>query len=565
MILNRVLAGYGVITSALAASKDSRYLSVQFEIEQSRLQNFIRAAGLADRAGEDGVGRIFLANSTVLLNILSEIELALAQFSHSEERTEALPQEYVNPTISDNLGEGYGSLSNWLSVIRRRAPESLGMIRSLTWSVFRRSESEKVLQRLGRFNDFLHELLDAQQLSIVRDQQQQKYMELVQMRDSLIDIRDLTEIARSSRSVHSRSEEWQQMIDAELVNLAAFKTIYTALLTDNISHASEVRIEPSQIQFQTTVTGNQAYPRAIYTPDSNDRNEVWINWQDKGVPNANSTFTSISPIEELTILLMAPKPDEFCIPTCLGYSILQRGDENLRPALILKNPPGVSSQAQPIPLLQALQEKPKPCLTHRLALAHKIAQCLLYLHCVNWLHKALRSSNILFFPSPDAEFDVRSPYITGFDNSRRSRVNEATTEVPRVGSMEVYRHPDTQLDGPTLSYRKTFDIYSLGLILVEIAHWKPIVSIMGIEEAVDRSPRATSSIQERWLGSEPGLFVSLQAEVGEKYAGAVEICLKGRNAFSIDRTNDETSATTGMLIQRDFNAKVVRTLAGIIT
>ena len=554
-----------MITSALAASEESRYLSVQFEIEQSRLQNFIRAAGLADRAGEDGVDRTFLTNSTVLLNILSEIKLALAQLSHSEERQEALPREYVNPTISGDLGEGYGSLFNRLSVILRRAPESLGMIRSLTWSVFRKSESEKVLQRLGRYNDFLHELLDAQQRSIVQDQLQQKYMELVQMRNSLDDIRDLTEIAHSSRSVHIRSEKWQQKIDAELENLATFKTLYTSLLTDNISHKGEIKIDPSRIQFPTTVTGHQEHPQAIYTPAIKDKMEVWINWQDKGIPNADPTLTSISSIEELTILLMAPKPDEFCIPTCLGYSILQGGDEKLRPALIFKNPAGIDPRAQPISLLQALHNHPKPCLTHRLALAHKIAQCLLYLHSVNWLHKALRSSNILFFPSPDAELDVRSPYITGFDNSRRSRFNEATTEVPRVGSMEVYRHPDTQLDGPMLSYRKTFDIYSLGLILVEIAHWKPIVSIMGIEKTVDRSPRATSSIQERWLNSEPGLFISLLAEVGEKYAGAVESCLKGRNAFSIDRKDAETSADTGMTIQREFNAKVVGMLAEIVT
>ena len=555
--------GYEVITSSLEASEDSRCLSLQFEIEQSRLQNFIRAAGLADRAGEDGVDRTFLTNSTILLNILSEIKLALSQFAHSEGSREALPREYMNPTISSDLGEGYGSLFNRLSMGLRRAPESLGLIRSFTWSVFRKSESEKILQRLGRFNDFLLELLDAQQLSIVQDQQQQKYMELVQMRNSLDDIRKLTEIAHASRSIHSRSDEWQQMIDAELENLAAFKALYTSLLTNNTSHGGETRVHSSRIQVQTTVTGKQDHPRAIYTSDSNDKNEVWLNWQDKDISNNDPTLTSISPMEELTILLMAPKPDEFCIPTCLGYSILQ-GEEQSRPALIFENPAGIDPQVQPVSLFQAIQKYPRPSLTHRIATAHKIAQCLLYLHAVNWLHKALRSSNILFFPSPDADLNVRSLYVTGFDNSRRSRFNEATSEVPRVGRMEVYRHPDTQLDGPMLSYRKTFDIYSLGIILVEIALWKPIVSIMGIEETVDRSPRATSNVQERWLTSEPGLFIWLRAEVGEKYAGAVETCLKGRDAFGIDRKDAETSADTGMTIQRKFNAKVVRLLAEIV-
>ena len=122
-------AGYEVIKSVLEASEESRCLSVQFEIEQSRLRNFIRAAGLSDRAGEDAVDQTFLTHSTVLLNILSEIKLALAHFAHSEdseESREAFPREYVNPTISSDVGEGYGSLFNRLSVSLRSAPESLG-------------------------------------------------------------------------------------------------------------------------------------------------------------------------------------------------------------------------------------------------------------------------------------------------------------------------------------------------------------------------------------------------------------------------------------------------------
>lgn len=556
--------GYEVITSALEASADSRCLSVQFEIEQSRLRNFIRAAGLSDGVGADGVDRMFYTNSTVLLNILSEIKLALAHFARSEGSREALPRGYANPIITTDLGEGYSSLLNRLSVNLRSAPESFGLIRSFTWSVFRKSESEKVLQRLGRFNDFLHELLDARQLSIVQEQQHQKYMELVQMRNSLDDIRKLTEIAQASKNIHSRSNEWQQIIDAELGNLAAFKTLSTSLLTSQTYLAGEIRIEPSRIKVQTTVTGQQDHPRATYTSSSNDENEVWINWQDKEIPNDDPTSTSISPIEELTILLMAPKPDDFCIPTCLGYSILKQGKGQARPALIFENPKGIDPQVQPVSLLQAVQTYPRPSLTDRIAVAHKIAQCLLYLHTVNWLHKALRSSNVLFFPSPYTDLDVRFPYMTGFDNSRRSRFDETTSEVPREGRMEVYRHPDAQDDGPTLSYRKTFDIYSLGLILVEIAFWKPIVSIIGIEETVDRSPRATSNVQERWLTSDPGLLISLRAEVGEKYAGAVELCLKGRDAFGIDRKDAETSADTGLRIQREFNAKIVRVLAEIV-
>ncbi|KAF1992021.1 hypothetical protein K402DRAFT_322057, partial [Aulographum hederae CBS 113979] len=188
---------------------------------------------------------------------------------------------------------------------------------------------------------------------------------------------------------------------------------------------------------------------------------------------------------------------------------------------------------------------------------------LLYLHTVNWLHRALRSLSILFFPSSDTDLDIPSPFVTGFDNSRRSLFNEKMNEVPRVSHMEVYRHPDTQNGGPSLPYRKTFDIYSLGIVLAKINFWKPMVFIMKLQD-IDRSPKETKAIQERWLVSEPRLVESLRAEAGEKYAGAVETCLKGRDAFGINRRDADTSANTALLIQRTFNAMVVRTLAEIV-
>lgn len=130
--------------------------------------------------------------------------------------------------------------------------------------------------------------------------------------------------------------------------------------------------------------------------------------------------------------------------------------------------------------------------------------------------------------------------------------------------MEIYRHPDTQSSGPNLPYRKTFDIYSLGLILVEIALWQPIVSVMGIESTVDRSPCAVVDIQHRWLVSEPELLKRVRGEAGDRYSAVVETCLKGRDAFGIDRKDMETSAMTGLTIQRQFKCKVVRVLEEIV-
>lgn len=330
-----------------------------------------------------------------------------------------------------------------------------------------------------------------------------------------------------------------------------------------------MKINPTDIIFETHLRANQnpQCARAALVIAGTEPKKVLVNW--KGMPDMDldPNQPSLSPVEELTALLMAPKPSEFCIPPCLGYCEIVSEDSPRKLGLIFDNPPQVDQQRHPISLLEAIAEITRPSLTQRVALAHNIAHCLLYLHSVNWLHKGLRSENILLFSSPDeGAVIVTSPYLTGFEYSRRARFNEATTEVPRVGSMEVYRHPDIQVNGlgPKCYYRKTFDIYSLGIVLIEIAHWKPIASIMGIEDTIDVFPKATSEVRERILSSELGLLASLRGEVGDRYASAVETCIAARDAFGVSRLDLETDTSTSMKIQDEYNAKVVRMLRGIL-
>jgi len=120
------------------------------------------------------------------------------------------------------------------------------------------------------------------------------------------------------------------------------------------------------------------------------------------------------------------------------------------------------------------------------------------------------------------------------------------------------------MNGPILYYRKTFDAYSLGIFLMKIAHWTLIASVMGIEETIDVSPKATSDVQQRLLYSEPVLLRTLQAEVGDRYITAVKTFLAARDLFGISRVDLEISASTSMIIQQGFNAEVVRALRSLV-
>lgn len=116
-------------------------------------------------------------------------------------------------------------------------------------------------------------------------------------------------------------------------------------------------------------------------------------------------------------------------------------------------------------------------LENRLKLAKGLAGTLLELHSVNWVHKSLHPHNILFFGNQVEDgtlrFDWSSPYLVGFDSSRRT--GDATGPLRRhMDSQEsqwtsrLYTHPLRLNPNRFERFKKTYDIYSLGIILLEI-------------------------------------------------------------------------------------------------
>ncbi|KAF7512121.1 hypothetical protein GJ744_002283 [Endocarpon pusillum] len=122
-------------------------------------------------------------------------------------------------------------------------------------------------------------------------------------------------------------------------------------------------------------------------------------------------------------LVLLPQPanklPEFNAPQCLGYFFDNSADDDDddgdddeadsggggRYGFVYDKPPKTPPEAAPVSLLELIQRSqresaPPPSLTKRIALAHTLARSLMYFHSVNWLHKGLRSDNIIFFAPP---------------------------------------------------------------------------------------------------------------------------------------------------------------------
>ena len=204
---------------------------------------------------------------------------------------------------------------------------------------------------------------------------------------------------------------------------------------------------------------------------------------------------------------------------CLGYT---DDADNNRYGLVYRAPaPSFSS----LHALIASPDLKTPDLDQRVRLAAKLAVATWSLHSLDWLHKSICSSNVLFFPSAFATAahgatahgalvpDISRPRLSGFDASRPD-LDTALSVVPRNPSIAgLHRHPGS-LRG--LPHTKAFDIYSLGLVLLEIGLWKVLQTYHKQHYSAERwRDKVVLAVLVPGLGS----------KVGRRYREVVEMCL----------------------------------------
>jgi hypothetical protein len=251
--------------------------------------------------------------------------------------------------------------------------------------------------------------------------------------------------------------------------------------------------------------------------------DVVIEWVDYDKDALDERLAHLRRMDDLARMMHSASschPDLQSVD-CLGYT---DDADRSRYGLVYKAP--APSHSTLHTLISSADLK-TPDLDDRVRLAASLAVALWSLHSLDWLHKSLRSDNILFFPSafsasavsPTATAalvpDISRPFLVGFDASRPD-LDPALSLAPRRAPSPVanlHRHPSS-LRG--LPYCKAFDVYSLGLLLLEIGLWKCLQSY----HRPHYSP-------ERWRDKVvlPVLVPGLGSKVGKRYKEVVEMCL----------------------------------------
>ncbi|KAI0811869.1 prion-inhibition and propagation-domain-containing protein [Xylaria sp. FL0064] len=183
-------------------------------------------------------------------------------------------------------------------------------------------------------------------------------------------------------------------------------------------------------------------------------------------------------------------------------------------------------------------------LKRRLELMRAIADTVLQLHTAGWLHKSLRSENIIFIAprgSDNGKFLNSEPYIIGYEYARSDTKDSANifTELPDTDlETDLYRHPQARgLNRET--FQKRLDMYAMACIFVELVMWKPLVQVFssyntaGLEATISNAQASNEvielpSLQE--LFQKDDAFKAIVYQSGETIFEVIRTCFSAEKA-----------------------------------
>lgn len=300
-------------------------------------------------------------------------------------------------------------------------------------------------------------------------------------------------------------------------------------------------------------------PRALVI-SQRDQQVVFVEWQSYIDSTGRPNKLAEEQIQKLGDFLSVPdRPHDFRILDCIGlfkdqehsrYGVVYHLPHYMRDLPRRTRPEDLGHVCKPSSLASLLDKVNAILdLGVRFNLAKKLMYSIDVLHTCGWLHKNIRSSNIFFFPAQSADNksfdnrfkDIGHPYIMGYGLSRpddvpkpdeydvrgysrtdegqrvrhHSRKHEEDDDIDSKPQTNIYKHPD-KIAKPACRFRHSYDIYSVGLVLLEIGLWQ------SLKVFEDREWADAYAFRDYVLKR---LVPDLWGQCGSIYGGVVKDCL----------------------------------------
>jgi len=527
-VLGQIFSGcikaYSIFTSASNLGRDSERLVCKIRIEEMRLLVWGREWGVVEGKLEAHLQAESTAGNErmrqLATQILSELYRTITDFKKLQDKY-GLMEEPTSPLSEKVAAQKAPEIPSVTSRLRNE------LHLRAKWVIADKEKFNMLLKDLKDYNDGLEQLFPPSRLATLH---RTWTNELLQSADSLGKL-DVLENASSG-------------VYPQLNASASLKQ-----LRINLDQKPANKFKPTVALKipRTTISISDSDPRrsrgAYRNPSTEKLENVLVEWVDYDKEDEDAMFNHRRRVDDLARMIHSASdkhPDLHTID-CLGYT---DDTSTCRYGLIYKAPEPSSSTLNALILSNDLRT---PDLGERFRLAHTLAVALWSLHSLDWLHKSVCSSNILFFPSAFSASatqatataasvpDISSPYILGFDASRPDQMGELSVASKNSVASDLHRHPASLNGMSRKQYCKSFDIYSLGLVLLEIGVWKVLQTYHRPHYTAERF-RDKVVVQN--------LVPNLGSKTGRLYREVVERCLFARE----DLNSQEAGQLMGYVV-----------------
>ncbi|KLJ12172.1 hypothetical protein EMPG_09600 [Blastomyces silverae] len=502
-----------IFQDTLHYASDSEDLILQLELERFRFQTWAKNAGLEEGELSPGLLPIYeIVERTlkVIGQLFENADELREWYGLCASQSEALEPDKVKRFMTkmrkslrasgiklDVRGESEEINENEQSHASE-AGRPVGRAKRLRWGIRDRKQFQKLITDLESHVEKLNQLLsETQQRSLIEDRKRIDIVFVGNANDdrSLQWIRDALGQEPQTSSIRALVER-KALADGRPVTTRSGPAALSPLTLNDFSippgYHGQSRLIAKSIQYNEYVL----LEKKSYDSD--------ISVQDKQILTMR--------VNRLVLLLSAHKSPDFQTLQAIG---LVHDPANLCWWIVFKFPitdiPRITPNAalaQPVSLLALLESKLRPPLETRLRLASKLAITLSELYGSSWLHKNIRSENIIFpalyggkpnskrepLPLGTNSSLVLSPLIAGFNYSRQETETQTIDKNQFHDDIRpvIYRHPNYQGEAAQ-GYRIDYDIYSFGLVLAEIAWWVPLSSFLDAKVSNESAAASISS------------------------------------------------------------------------
>lgn len=178
----------------------------------------------------------------------------------------------------------------------------------------------------------------------------------------------------------------------------------------------------------------------------------------------------------LARVLSKVDPLAFGLFKCKGVLQTVQASEPPTFEFVFEIPTGMSD---PRSLRSILMDGSLMPLNEKFVLAKSLARSVIYVHMSKFVHKNISPETILL--SRDKDGNLGSSFLMGFQSFRFAS-GMTTLYSDDVWKRNLYRHPRRQGEKPEDTYKMQHDIYSMGVVLLEIGLWSSfVVAQSGVE------------------------------------------------------------------------------------